>query len=220
MRRRTFVAIAGAAAATVALRAAAQSTKPAIPRISFLSHSSPKTWAHLLGEFRAELRALGYVEGRDLILDLWWADDRLERIPALVAEALITKPAVIVTHSSLNVAALQKATRTVPIVFAAAGDPAGQGFIQSYRRPGANFTGIAYNSEIYPKVYELVKMVLPGVSRIATLINPDNPAWRQATDHLPSTVKALGFRSLVLKATNSEGLEPAFVDAVKAKMQA
>src|SRR5205814_7619689 len=94
------------------------------------------------------------------------------------------------------------------------------GFVKSYRRPGANITGVAYNSDINPKLYELVKMVMPGVSRISTLINPDNPAWRQSVDHLPSTAKALGFRSVVLKATTGEGLEPAFVEAAKAKMQA
>src|SRR5438552_2072029 len=118
MRRRTFVAVAGAVAAAVALRAAAQGAKP-VPRVSFLSHSSPKAWGHLLQEFRTALRALGYVEGRDLLLDVWWAEDRLDRIPALIAEVLLTKPAVIVTHGSPNVAALQKATGSVPIVFAA-----------------------------------------------------------------------------------------------------
>jgi putative ABC transport system substrate-binding protein len=188
--------------------------------VSFLSHSSPKAWGHLLQEFRAGLRSLGYVEGRDLILDLWWAEDRLDRIPALIAELMTTKPAVIVTHGSPNVAALQKATRTVPIVFAAAGDPVGQGFVKSYRRPGANITGVAFNADITPKVFELVKMVMPGVSRIGGLINPDNPASKLDAAILPSIAEALGFQILILKATTAEGLEPAFLEAVTAKRQA
>jgi putative ABC transport system substrate-binding protein len=213
-----LLAAGGALAVTLAGRAFGQGRKPT-PRVSFLSHSSPKAWGHLLQEFRAGLRSLGYVEGRDLVLDLWWAEDRLDRLPALIAELMTTKPAVIVTHGSPNVALLQKATSTVPIVFAAAGDPLGQGFIRSYRRPGANITGVAYNADITAKTYELVKAVMPDVSRIGTLINPANPASKLSLDVLPSIIKALGFQSLVLQATTREGLEPAFIEAVKAKMQ-
>lgn len=219
MKRRAFVTAGGALAATLASRVLAQGGKP-VRRVSFLSHSSPKAWGHLLEEFRAGLRSLGYVEGRDVILDVWWAENRLDRIPGLIAEALASKPVVIVTHGSPNVAALQKATRTVPIVFAAAGDPVGQGFVKSYPRPGANITGIAFNDDVNLKVYELVRIVMPKVSRIATLVNPDNPAWRQYPNIVPSTAKALGFQPLMLKATTAEGLEPAFIAALKAKMQA
>jgi putative ABC transport system substrate-binding protein len=219
MKRRAFVAAAGGLAASVALRAGAQGAKP-LPRVSFVSHSSPKAFGHLLQEFRAELRTLGYVEGRDLILDLWWAEDRLDRLPALIGEALSARPAVIVTHGSPSVAALQKGTSTVPIVFASAGDPVGQGFVKTFRRPGANITGIAFNDEITPKVFELVKMVMPGVSRIGGLMNPDNPAAKLDVGRLPSIAKALGFQHLLLNATAREGLEPAFIEAVKAKMEA
>jgi putative ABC transport system substrate-binding protein len=219
MKRRTFMAASGGLAAVIALRAAAQSAKP-LPRVSFVSHASPQTWGHLLEEFRAGLRALGYVEGRDLVLDLWWAENHLDRIPALVAEALSTKPAVIVTHSSLNVAALQKATSTIPIVFAAAGDPVGQGFVKSYRQPGGNITGVAFNDDVNWKVYELVKVVMPGTSRVATLINPGNPASRLYHTRVPPTVKKLGLQHAMLEATTLEAVAPAFAQAVKAKTQA
>ena len=219
MRRRAFVAAAGGLAASVALRATGQGAKP-VPRVSFVSHSSPKAFGHLLQEFREGLRALSYIDGRDLVLDLWWAENRLDRIPALIAEALSTRPAVIVTHGSHSVAALQKATRTVPIVFASAGDPVGQGFVESFRRPGANITGIAFNDEITLKVFELVKIVMPGVSRIGGLINPDNPASKLDVGRLPSIAKALDFQPLLLKATSEKALEPAFIEAAKAKMQA
>src|SRR5690348_8987162 len=119
MRRRTFLFAVGSFAASITTQAAAQDTKP-VPRVSFLSHATPETWGHLVQEFRNGLRSLGYVEGRDLIIDLWWAQNHLERLPALIAEILASKPTVIVTHGSPNVAALQKATRTVPVVFAAA----------------------------------------------------------------------------------------------------
>src|SRR3989442_423075 len=207
MRRRTFIAAAGSFAASIALRAAGQGAKP-VPRVSFLSHSSPREWGSRLAEFRAELRALGDVEGRDVIVETWWAEDRLERIPALIAEMMSSKPTVIVTHGSPNVAALQKATSTVPIVFASAGDPVGQGFVKNYRRPGANITGVAF-AEFSPKVYELVKVVIPGVSRTGVLINPDNPTSWQWANIAPSAAKALGFQPLVFKARAREDLERA-----------
>lgn len=217
--RRLFLAAGGGLAASVAFAALGQAAKR-VRRVSFLSHSSPKSWGHFLEEFRAELRSRGYVEGRDLILDLWWAEDRLDRIPTLVAQVLSTEPAVIVTHGSLSVAALKKATSSVPIVFAAAGDPVALGFVKSYSRPGANITGVAFNTEITAKGYELAKMVMPGLSRIGTLMNPDSPASKLWLDELPSIIKTLGFQSLLLKATSRDGLEPAFIEAVKAKMQA
>lgn len=218
MRRRTFVTAAGTAAAAVVLRVAAQPAKP-VPRVSFISHSSPKAYGHMLQAFRDELRALGYVVGRNIQLDLWWAENRLDRLPSLIAEALSTKPAVIVTHGSPGVAALQKATSTVPIVFAAVGDPVGQGFVRSYRNPGANITGVAFNDDVNWKVYELIKIVMPGTSRVATLINPDNPASRLYLRRVPPTVKKLGLENVMLEATRAEDLAGVFADASKAQAQ-
>jgi putative ABC transport system substrate-binding protein len=218
MRRRVFIGTVGGLAASLAFPATGQGVRP-LPHVSFLSHSSPEEWGSRLAEFRAELRALGYAEGRDVIVEVWWAENRLERLPALIAEILNSKPAVIVTHGSPNVAALQKATSTVPIVFAAAADPVGQGFIKSYRRPGGNITGIMFaNTDI--KVLELVKIVMPGVSRIGVMLNPDLPASNSWIDILPSSGKALGLQSRVVKATSREGVGPAFIEALKAKVQA
>ena len=218
MKRRTFVGAAGGLAALAALRVAAQGAQP--PRVSIVSHSSEKAYGHLLQEFRAGFRSLSYVEGRDLILDVLWAEDRIERLPSLFTAALNTKPAVIVTHGSANVAAAQKATRTVPVVFASVGDPVGQGFIKSYGRPGGNITGVAFNDDVTPKVFELAKLIMPEVSRIGSLMNPDNPASKVDGARLAEIDKKLGIQTLLLEATNRESLEPAFVAALKAKMQA
>src|SRR5260221_2895435 len=218
MRRRVFIGSVGGLAASLAFPATGQGVRP-LPHVSFLSHSSPEEWGSRLAEFRAELRALGYAEGRDVIVEVWGAENRLERLPALIAEILNSKPAVIVTHGSPNVATLQKPTSTVPIVFAAAADPVGQGFIKSYRRPGGNITGIMFaNTDI--KVLELVKIVMPGVSRIGVMLNPDLPASNSWIDILPSSGKALGLQSRVVKATSREGVGPAFIEALKAKVQA
>ena len=97
-------------AASLAFPATGQGLRP-LPHVSFLSHSSPEEWGSRLAEFRAELRALGYVEGRDVIVETWWAEDRLERVPALIAEMMSSKPTVIVTHGSPNVAAMSSQSR-------------------------------------------------------------------------------------------------------------
>ena len=215
--RRAFVA---AATGVLAFPALGQGSK-SLPRVVFLSHSSPKAWGHLLDEFRAGLRSLGYVDGRDMILDVRWAENRLDRIPDLIADVLALRPAVIVTHGSPSVAALQKATNTTPIVFAAAGDPVRQGFVKSYRRPDTNITGVAFNMDIVPKVYELVKMVMPAVSRIGVLVNPEvGDTVKDWTDVLPFASQALAFEAVVLQARSRETVEPAFVEATSERMHA
>lgn len=218
VKRRTFIAAGAALGASSALLWA-QGAK-ALARVSFLSNSSLKSYGHLLEEFRAGLRALGYVEGRDVSLDLWWADDRLDRIPALIGEMLASKPAVIVTHGSPNVAALQGTGTAIPIVFASAGDPVGQGFVASFRRPGSNITGIAFNDEINQKLYELVKIVIPAATRVATLMNPGNPAAKHHLSIVPATTKALGLQSMIIDTPSAQALEPAFARAAAAKVQA
>src|SRR5438067_13298238 len=105
MRRRTFLSAAGGLAVTPALRGLAHGARLP-PRVSFLSHSSETEWGQRLQEFRTELRSLGYLEGRELLLDAWWAENRPERIPALITDIIKSEPAVIVTHGSANVAAL------------------------------------------------------------------------------------------------------------------
>ena len=207
MRRRTFIAVAGAAATCVTLRAVGQAGKP-VPRVAFLSHSTPREWGQRFDQFRAGLRALGYVEGRGIIVEAWWAEDRLERLPALIAEILSSKPAVIVTHGSPSVAALQRATRTVPIVFAAAGNPVGQGFIKSYRQPGGNITGVVFTNTDN-KALELVKVVMPRASRVGVLINPELAISADWTNALPASGKALGIEFIVLKASALEEVERA-----------
>jgi putative ABC transport system substrate-binding protein len=189
-------------------------------RIGIHASASPNSSGYLLKEFRTTLTSLGYVEGRNIVMDVRWAENRLERLPALAAELVSLNPAVIVTAGSAGVAACQKATSTVPIVFASAGDPIGQGFITSYRRPGGNITGVAFNEEINKKQYEIVKEVLPAAARIATLVNVKNPAQKHHLDDVPQVAKALSFESILVHATKEEELESAFQHAVKAKANA
>jgi putative ABC transport system substrate-binding protein len=218
-RRRAILGLgATALIAPFVSRVVAQAAKSP-RRIAILSSTSDSDRAYL-NAFREALKSLGYGEGQEVAFDIRWADNRLERLPALAKELLSLNPAVIVTHGSAGVAACQKATSTVPIVFASAGDPVQQGFIKSYHYPGGNITGIAFNEDINKKQYELIKDVFPKASRIATFINVSNPAQRHQTEDLPQISKDLRFESVVIHVTKESELEAGFEQAVNARAHA
>lgn len=189
-------------------------------RIGLHMSGTPQTSAAVVDEFKNAMKALGHVEGRDIVYDFRWAENRLERLPGLASELVALKPAAIITAGSPGVAACQQATASVPIVFASAGDPIRQGFIQSYRRPGGNITGVAFNEEINKKIYEVVKDLMPHATRIAVLVNVKNQAQKHHIEDLPAMAKGLNFQPILVHATQEEELEPAFREAVKAKAQA
>ena len=219
MNRRTFMVTSAAFATLLACQAHAQdSTAPR--RIGMPLFSSPDAYNHLVEEFRKTLKALGHVEGGDIVLDIRWAENRIDRLPELAAELVSLKPAVLVTVTSPGVAACQKATATIPIVFAAAGDPVGQGFVQSYRRPGGNITGVAFNERINKKIYEVVKQALPHASRIAILVNVKNQAQKHHLEDVPTMAKALHFQPILVHATQEEELDAAFKQAVESRANA
>jgi len=219
MKRRELLLAATSLAALLSTRAAAQGSA-GIRRIGFHLPASTDAFRNLVEVFRHEMKALGYVEGRDIAFDFRWAENRIERLPTLAAELVALNPAVIVTMGSPGVDARQKATSTVPIVFASAGDPVGQGFVKSLRRPGGNITGVAFNEEINKKIYEVVKGVMPGATRIATLVNAKNVAQKHHLDDVPAMEKALGFESILVHATREEELEAAFEHATRVKAHA
>ena len=129
-----------------------------------------------IGAFPREMRELGYVEGKNLVIE-WRFDDRSERLPELAAELVRLKLDVIVSGSSQAISALQKATTTIPIVMATSGDPIGSGFVKSLARPGGNITGFSNRtSDIGTKQLELLLGMVPKLSRVAVLVNPVNPA--------------------------------------------
>jgi len=213
MDRRSFVV----AAAALPFAAFAQAAKP---RVAFVSVSTPKAYNHLLDELRAGLRALGYVEGKNLTLDVWWAHNDAARVEPMIAELLLTHPSLIVSHGSQGMIALQQATRSVPIVFASVGDPVGQGLIQSFRRPGGNLTGIAFNEAVNAKVYELTRIVLPGIPRVALFFNPDNPAARHHRRIMASASKTLRLDIVGVEVRNGGALEAGFEAAREAGARA
>jgi putative ABC transport system substrate-binding protein len=143
---------------------------PKTPRIGYLGPTSASGGARLLESFRQGLRELGYVEGQNIFVDYRWADGMPDRFPALAAELIQLRVNAIVTYNNAPVAALQHATRTVPIVAASMGDPVGAGFVVSLAQPGGNITGFASLShELGGKWVALLVEAVPKVSRIGVL---------------------------------------------------
>jgi putative tryptophan/tyrosine transport system substrate-binding protein len=217
--RRTFIGSGVAIALLSVSRAHAQDQKTRF-RVAYLSTTTPSVHRQRFDAFRAALKELGYVEGKNLQLDVRWGEGNMAKLPGLVRELVGLNPAVIVTAGSSGVVACRNGTSTIPIVFASAGDPVEQGFVKSLRRPGGNITGIQFNDEINAKMYELAKPVLPNATRIATLANEKDPAQTFTSRHIPHMAKTLGFEPLLIHATTAEAIPAAFDQAQKMKAQA
>jgi len=174
--RRVFVGALGLGALTAPTRAEAQAVARR-SRIAFLGAESPSTSQQFLAAFREGLRARGYVEGRDIVVEASWAEGRGDRFPDLVAEILRQKADVILVMSTPAALAAKKETTTIPIVFVAA-DPSGTGLVPSLSRPGGNLTGVSLSLgvEFTGKWLELLREAVPRASHVAVLWNPANPS--------------------------------------------
>ncbi len=178
-------------------------------RIGWLIPGDPARLPHLEG-FRQGLRDLGYVEGQNLVIDLRAAEGRYERLPRLAAELVSLKPDVVVAWNSPGAAAAKDATRTIPIVIVAVGDPVGTGLVGSLARPGGNITGVSLlNTELTAKGLQLLKEALPKVSRVAFLWNSLNPQSALILKETQSAAAALGVTLQPLDVRGPEDLQSA-----------
>src|SRR6516225_8164322 len=168
MKRRTFIAGLGSAAAwPVVVRA----QQVAMPVIGTLYSTSAAEWPPYMAGFHVGLSDMGFVEGRNVAIDYRWADNRNDRLPGLAADLVARKVALILAGgASAAVRAAMAATQTIPLVFTTGGDPIAAGFVASLNRPGGNVTGVTWlASELIPKRLELLREVVPAASRIAVL---------------------------------------------------
>jgi putative ABC transport system substrate-binding protein len=174
MDRRTFVSTAAGALLVKAFPANAQPATR-VHRIGVLSPGAPVTSSQLDAAFTQGLREHGYVEGQNVVVERRFAEGRAERISELAAELLRLKVEVIVTSTDLGIAGVKRQTQTIPIVMANSTDPVATGFVASLARPGGNVTGLTGNSpELSAKRLGLLKEVVPGLSRVAIMWNPDD----------------------------------------------
>ena len=160
----------------LALGVIAEAQQPAkIPRIGFLFRGSLSANPVRIEAFRQGLRELGYVEGKNIIIESRYAEGKLDRLPALAAELVRLKVDVIVTAGPPSTRAAKEATTTIPIVMTNDPDPVGSGFVASLARPGGNITGLSLRPGAKRKRLELLKEIVPKLSRVAVFGNSTNP---------------------------------------------
>src|SRR5262252_3402795 len=174
MRRREFIKLLGGATTWPLAARAQQLSKPVI---GFLGSAPPATFADRIEGFRLGLRDFGYVEGTNITIQYRFAEGHYQRLSDLASELVRSKVNLIVTHGTPGSLAAKRATTTIPIVIASIGDPVATGVVASVARPGGNITGQSFfNPELRAKRIELLKEVMPRLTRVAVLLNPDNPA--------------------------------------------
>jgi len=205
-----------------ALGFSAQAQQPKkIAKIGYLAPSTPAAAAHLVEAFRQGLRELDYVERKNLVLELRHGDARAERLPELARELVGLKLDVIMTATDVPIAAVKRETQTIPIVMGNSTDPVGTGFVASLAHPGGNITGLSSISpELSGKRLELLKEVVPGLSRVAFLWNPD---IRGAVLDYKETEGAAGSLRLQLQSVEvvrAEDFDRAFSAVTKERAQA
>lgn len=180
----------------IALCVPAQAQQPRkIPRIGFLGATSPSANAVRIAAFRQGLRDLGYVEGKNILIEYRWAEGKFDRMPELAAELVRLKVDLIVSAGPLDTRAAKEATSTIPIVMSWDHDPVGSGFVASLARPGGNITGLSILApEISGKQLELLKETVPRLSRVAFLGNSTQPGHAQALRETQAAAQSFGLQ--------------------------
>jgi putative ABC transport system substrate-binding protein len=187
-----------------------------VHRIGFLGNSTAALEAHLVTPFRDGLRDLGYVEGQNLVIEYRWAEGNYERFPALIAELLGRKVEVIVTAGTPASLAVKKATTSVPLVVVGVGDPVASGLVASLTRPGGNITGVtSIADETEAKRLELLREVLPTISRIAVLSNPENQSMEPVLKEMRAAAQVLGMKVQVFDVRTPGELDETFKAIVR-----
>ena len=216
MKRREFITLIGGAAAAWPLAARAQ--QPAMPVIGELHGVSAAQWTDRMAGFHRGLGEAGLAEGRNVAIDYRWAEGQFDRLPAMAADLVSRKVAVISAGApDVAVRAAMAATKTIPIVFVTASDPVGAGFVPSLGRPEENVTGVTLiGTELVAKRLELLHELLPDATRIAILVNPNNPGLtRDNIQQSEAAVRRLGLEMVVIKAGTESEIESAVVAAVQ-----
>jgi|SRR5689334_1178215 putative tryptophan/tyrosine transport system substrate-binding protein len=192
-----------------------------IHRIGVLGATSPATIAARLDAFRQGLRELGYIEGKNIVVEYRYADGKLNRVPALAAEMVRLNVEVILTGGSAATRPAKEATTTIPIVMAQDTDPVGNGFVTSLARPGGNITGLSIVApEIGGKQLELLKESVPKLLRVVVPSNPDEASYAQLRKETELAAKALKIETQFLDARGPQDIDTAFREATKRRADA
>ena len=219
MDRRAFIGTMAGGLIAAPLAAEAQPAKK-VPRIGFLvaASASDTAYVRLIEAFRQGLRDLGYVEGRNVVIEYRYAGEKSERLPALAAELVRLKVDVIVSHGNPGPLAAKQATSAIPIVMTSTGDPVASGFVSSLARPGGNVTGLSLMvPELGGKRLQLLKEILPGLSRVAVLWNAASPYASLVVRETEATATTLGVQLQSLVVRGPDDFEGALAAATSGR---
>ena len=217
MRRREFITLLGGAAAWPL---AARAQQPKVPVVAFVNAGSSDP--PLAAAFRKGLNEAGYVEGQNETVEYHWLEGKFDRLPALMADLVRRRVAVIAAPAGNYAAQVAKAaTATIPIVFGVGDDPVKLGLVTSLARPGRNLTGINFfANELSVKRLALLHELVPKAVRIAVLVNPSNPATEGTLRDTLEAARAIGLQIHVLKASTRSEIEAAFATLVRDRVEA
>jgi putative ABC transport system substrate-binding protein len=220
MQRRNFLGVLGGA---VAWPLTARAQQPGMPVIGVLYAVSAVEWADRMAAVRQGLKESGFVEGRNVAIEYRWADGHLDRLPAMAADLVRRKVAVIlVGGSAVAIRAAMAATQSIPIVFTSGTDPVTAGFVASLNKPGGNVTGVAMlDSELGSKRLELLHELIPTAMKIALLVNPHNPDTSKVDiESGQAAARRLGLEINVVNGGTENDIERAFATAVQQRAAA
>ena len=214
MKRRTFFSVLGGAAVGWPLATSAQQQK--VWRVGCLSSGRLAS----LDSFRQRMTDLGYIEGKNLVLDSKAADGQYDRLPGLAKEIVDRHPDVIVAEATPAIAAAQQATKTIPIIMAPSTDPIGSGFVDSFARPGRNITGVANMfGDLTAKSLEILHRVLPDAKTIAVLMSA-NPTHARLYEVASNGARGIGMSTLPFVAATPADLDRVFAEIKQARCDA
>jgi putative tryptophan/tyrosine transport system substrate-binding protein len=219
MKRRELITLLGGAAAWPL---AARAQQPAMPIVGFMSGRSPEDSADVASAFRQGLADTGFIEGQTVEIEYRWANGDYEKLPALAADLVNQKVAVLVgVGGDVSAAAAAKATKTIPVIFGMGGDPVKAGLVASFRRPGGNVTGFTlWTTETESKRLGLLRALVPGVPLIGILVNPPVPASEQELQDLGPAAKTVNQQLFVARANDDAELDAALASFVEQRVSA
>jgi putative tryptophan/tyrosine transport system substrate-binding protein len=209
LKRREFITLLGSAAVWPF---AARAQQAAMPVIGFLNTQSLGEFTEPLRGFRQGLKENGYVEGENVAIEYRWAENQLDRLPVFASELARRRVSVIAAISPPSISAAKAVTTTIPIVFLVGEDPVKLGFLTSLARPGGNLTGVNFlTSEVAAKRLELLRELVPAVTRVAVLVNPADPTNTETTlEDVELAARARGLQISVFRASTSREINAAF----------